>query len=93
MSQLAEHERISRPSVTGIVDRLSEKGLLHREPDEDDARARIVRRPDEGQKLEIHGRRERTAVLARELERLPPDDFSTVRRATEILTEMLDGDA
>lgn len=92
MSQLAEHERISRPSATGIVDRLSERGLLHREPDEDDARARIVRLTDEGQQLVIHGRQERTAFLARKLERLPADDFSTVRRATEILTEMLDGD-
>lgn len=93
MSQLAEHERISRPSATGIVDRLSDKGLLHREPDEDDARTRIVRLTGDGLELVMQGRQERTAFLARELERLPPEDFSTVRRATEILTEMLDGDA
>ena len=93
MSQLADHERISRPSASGIVGRLVEKGLLRQEQDQDDGRARFVLPTPEGSELVVRGRHERTAFLARELAGLTDAEFSTVARATEILTAMLDGEA
>lgn len=90
MSQLADHERISRPSATGIVGRLVEKGLLRQEQDAQDGRARVVRPTPAGSALVDRGRHERTAFLAQELARLDAEEFATVARATEILTAMLD---
>ena len=90
MSQLADHERISRPSATGIVGRLVEKGLLRQEQDQDDGRARVVLPTPAGSALIARGRHERTAFLAQELAGLDDTEFSIVARASEILTAMLD---
>ena len=53
--QLAQRLLISRPSVTGLLDTLQTKGLIEREPHEQDRRRVLVRLTDAGlQLLESH---------------------------------------
>lgn len=85
MGRLAEYESVSRPSATGIVRRLVDKGLVARSSNPDDLRSAIVEITDEGHALLEQRRRERTAYLANEIERLGPDDLAVLERAVTIL--------
>ncbi|MFZ0014950.1 MAG: MarR family transcriptional regulator [Acidimicrobiia bacterium] len=91
MSRIAEHEAISRPSATGIVGRLAEKGLVERSPDPGDLRSAIVAITPQGKALLRQRRRERTAYLARRIEELTDDDREILARAVDIF-ERLNGD-
>jgi long-chain acyl-CoA synthetase len=50
-SALAEKLAVSRPSVTGVVDGLVARGLVHREHDGNDRRRVDVRLTDAGRRL------------------------------------------
>lgn len=92
MSELADHEQITRPSATGIVRRLAEKGLLVRAPAETDGRSRVVGlTPDATTLIESSGR-ERTAFLAEELANLHPEELAILDRSSEIFNRLLDRD-
>lgn len=90
MSELADHERISRPSATGIVGRLTERGLLQRSPAREDGRSTVVSLSPEAIALIDRTGRERTAFLAEALARLAPEDLATLDRTIEIFADMLD---
>ena len=85
MSRLAEIEAISRPSTTGIVSRLIEKGLVVRRDDPDDGRSTIVAITPPGSKLLQQRREERTAFLAMALESLTDDERLVLARAAELI--------
>jgi DNA-binding MarR family transcriptional regulator len=88
MSLIAEHESIARPSATGIVGRLVEKGLVERSADPDDLRLAIVVITTSGETLLEDRRRERTAYLTRRIERLTGEDRVVLLRAVEILERL-----
>ncbi|QDB78339.1 MarR family transcriptional regulator [Georgenia sp. 311] len=46
--QLARHLDVSMPTVSGLVDRLVERGLVERRPDPGDRRVRLVGLSDQG---------------------------------------------
>ena len=46
--QLARHLDVSMPTVSGLVDRLVERGLVERRPDPGDRRVRLVALSDQG---------------------------------------------
>lgn len=85
MGRLAECEAISRPSATGIVDRLAEKGLVTRSPNPDDKRSALVTITPEGRNLLQERRQIRTAYLADQIEDLSGDERKILLQAVEIL--------
>ncbi len=89
-SELAERERIKRPTATRIVSSLVELGLVTRTPDPDDGRGFLVAATSEGSALLKRLRGRKNAYLARRMRDLDSDDVATLERASEILERMLD---
>jgi DNA-binding MarR family transcriptional regulator len=92
-SDLAERERIRRPTATRVLSRLVEAGLVERIPDPADGRSAIVSVSSEGRALLRRLRRRKTAYLATRIRDLPPQDLSVLARATEVLESILARDA
>lgn len=90
MSQLAEYESIAKPSATGIVSRLVDKGLVEKRQDPSDGRCSIVVVTPTGSQLLQQRRRERTAYLASRIELLDRRDQDVLERAVELLEEMIE---
>jgi DNA-binding MarR family transcriptional regulator len=88
-SELATRERIQRPTVTRILARLEEAGLVLRTPDPHDRRSSLVAVTAEGRALLEELRTRKTAYLARRLEDLTPEDRATLERAATILERVL----
>lgn len=92
-SELAEAERVQRPTVTRIAARLAEAGLIERSADQRDARVAQLAVTAEGRRVLKALRTRKTAYLARRLERLDPEDRAALERAAEVLERLLDEDA
>jgi DNA-binding MarR family transcriptional regulator len=90
MSRLADHEGISKPSVTGIVGRLVDKGLVERQRDPGDGRSAIVIISEAGRQVLEERRRERTAYLARRIAALDDEDREILERAAQLLEGMVE---
>ncbi|HWB89915.1 MAG TPA: MarR family transcriptional regulator [Acidimicrobiia bacterium] len=78
MSSLAELEAVAPASISGIVARLVEKGLVIRNPNPDDGRSSLVELSGRGREVLDKGREERTAMVARRLARLSPEERATL---------------
>jgi DNA-binding MarR family transcriptional regulator len=86
--ELAEAERVQPPTITKIVARLDERGLVSRTPHPTDGRQAILSPSAEGRRLLAEHRRARDEWLAQRLAKLTPDERDTVQRAAEILTRI-----
>ena len=89
-SELAEIERVKRPTITRVVARLEEAGLVERTGDPTDGRAFLVSITREGSELLRRIRTRKNAYLARRLNRLEPDDLAALERATDVLERILE---
>ena len=89
-SELAERERIKRPTATRILGHLEKAGLVTRVRDPEDGRASILSVSAEGRALLRRLRERKTAYLAQRLERLDPEDRRALERAAEVLEGMLE---
>lgn len=91
-SRLAELERIKRPTVTRVLRRLEEEGLIERIADPSDGRSAVVSlaRPGAARLKKLRSRK--NAYLARRLRELPEDDVEALERAAEVLERLLDGE-
>src|SRR4051812_13437526 len=89
-SELAERERIQRPTATRIVASLVELGLVSRTPDPSDGRGFLVATTAEGSALLKRLRSRKNAYLARRMRDLDPEDVATLARASEILERLLE---
>lgn len=85
MSRLAKFEAISRPSATGIVSRLIDKGLVERSGDPEDGRSAIVSITPAASALLERRRQERTAFLARRIDSLSDEEQLILARAAELI--------
>lgn len=92
-SELAEAERVQRPTVTRVAARLVDAGLVQRTSDEHDARVARLAVTAEGRRVLKALRTRKTAYLARRLERLDAEDRAALERAAEVLERLLDEDA
>jgi DNA-binding MarR family transcriptional regulator len=92
-SELAERERIRRPTVTRIVSSLVELGLVTRTPDPTDGRGCLVAPTTEGRALLKRLRTRKNAYLAKRMRNLDPEEVATLERASEILERLLDSDS
>ncbi len=92
-SELAERERVRRPTATRIVANLVDLGLVTRTPDPSDGRGFLVAPTAEGTALLKRLRGRKNVYLAKRMRDLDPDDVATLERASEILERMLDEDS
>ena len=91
-SELAEIERVKRPTITRVVARLEEDGLVERTGDPADGRASLVSITREGSALLRRIRTRKNAYLARRLSKLDPDDLGALERAADVLEGILEDD-
>jgi DNA-binding MarR family transcriptional regulator len=93
LGELAELEGVSPPTVTKVVARLTEAGLIVREPDAEDRRVCRVATSPAGARLLEASRDRRTAWLAERLARLDAADLATLDRASELIERLLADEA
>jgi DNA-binding MarR family transcriptional regulator len=91
-SELAEVERVKRPTVTRTLGCLTRAGLVERTPDPADGRSALVAVNAAGRERLRRLRRRKNAFLARRMRDLPVEDLETLERAAEILERMLEGE-
>jgi DNA-binding MarR family transcriptional regulator len=89
-SELATRERIQRPTVTRVVARLEQDGLIERTADLYDRRSSLVAVTAKGSELLNELRTRKTAFLAARLEGLTPDERATLEKAADILERVLE---
>ncbi len=89
-SELAERERIKRPTVTRIVGHLEAAGLVERVKDPEDGRASILSATPEARDLLKRLRARKTAYLAKRLAVMDAEDRRTLERAAALLEGMLE---
>jgi DNA-binding MarR family transcriptional regulator len=92
-SELADRERVQRPTATRIVDRLADAGLVERTADPADGRGTLVSATPSGRALLRRLRQRKNAYLARRLRDLEPSEVATLDRAAEILERLLERDS
>jgi DNA-binding MarR family transcriptional regulator len=89
-SELAARERVQRPTVTRIVYRLEEEGLVTRAADPADRRSALITVSPAGRALLEAARTRKDAFLSERLEALSPADRATLERAAALLEGMLE---
>ena len=89
-SELAERERVQRPTVTRVLARLEEAGLVVRAADPQDRRCSLVSISDDGRALLGTMRERKDAFLARRIDALEPADREALDRAAAIIERMLE---
>jgi DNA-binding MarR family transcriptional regulator len=89
-SELAQIERIKRPTATRILRGLLEADLVDRAPDPADGRSTLVNVNAAGRERLRRLRGRKNAYLARRMRDLPEEDRRTLERAAEILERILE---
>jgi DNA-binding MarR family transcriptional regulator len=91
-SELAEVERIQRPTSTRIAATLESKGLIARAPDPSDGRASLLSIRPQGRALLRRLRKRKNAYLSRRFREMDDADLEALDRAAEVLERMLEGE-
>jgi DNA-binding MarR family transcriptional regulator len=91
-SELADLERVKRPTATRMITRLEAEGLIVRAQDPADGRSCLVSASARGGELLHRLRKRRTAYLARRLRELEADEVAVLARAAEVLERLLEGE-
>ncbi len=89
-SELAEIERVKRPTATRTLRLLGEAGLVERTPDPTDGRSALVSVTAAGRERLRRLRGRKNAYLARRMRDLPEEDVEALARAAAILEGMLE---
>jgi DNA-binding MarR family transcriptional regulator len=87
-SELADLERVKRPTMTRTLGCLEREGLIERTPDPADGRSFLVAVNDAGRERMARLRRRKNAYLARRLRHLDAEEVETLARAAELLERM-----
>jgi DNA-binding MarR family transcriptional regulator len=86
--ELADAERVQPPTMTKIVAKLEERGLIQRTPHPTDGRQVILAASETGRAVVAEHRRARDAWLAQRLATLTAEERETLCRASEILSRL-----
>ncbi len=89
-SELAELERVKRPTVTRTLGCLEREGLVERTPDPSDGRSSLVSVNGAGRERLRRLRGRKNAYLAKRMRDLRAEDVAALERAAEILEQMLE---
>ncbi len=92
-SELAERERVKRPTATRTIANLERLGLIERTPDPSDGRGSLVTTTAAGHALMKRMRTRKNAYLASRIRDLPDDELATLEHAAEILERLLESEA
>jgi DNA-binding MarR family transcriptional regulator len=87
-SELAEIERVKRPTVTRTLGALEREGLIERTPDPADGRSFLVSANGAGRERLRRLRGRKNAYLARRMRDLSAAEVETLERAAEVLDRM-----
>jgi DNA-binding MarR family transcriptional regulator len=91
-SELAQRERVQRPTVTRMLARLEEDGIVQRAADPADGRSFLVSLTPAGLELLHEVRTRKDAYLARRLSELDDEEREALARAADVLEHLLEGD-
>jgi DNA-binding MarR family transcriptional regulator len=91
-SELAQRERVQRPTVTRMLARLEEDGIVQRAADPADGRSFLVSLTPAGLELLYEVRSRKDAYLARRLNELDDEERTALARAADVLEHLLEGD-
>ena len=90
ISDLAELDHCSQPTMTTQVRRLEEAGLVVRAPDPDDARAVRISITEKGSQVLTRVRTDRAAVIDPRIKVLSQQDRDALSRAMDVLHRLID---
>lgn len=88
LRELAEREHVQAPSMTRIVNALTEQGFVSRSPRPEDGRQVQIAITPAGETVLAEARSQRTAWLAQRVAGLSDEDRLTLSRAAHIMQEM-----
>jgi DNA-binding MarR family transcriptional regulator len=91
-SEIAEIERVKRPTITRTLGCLEREGLIARAPDPEDRRSALVSVNGAGRERLRRLRKRKNAYLARRMRDLTDEEVETLERAAEILERMREGE-
>ena len=91
-SELADVERIQRPTATRIATALEERGLILRASDPTDGRASLLSVSTEGRALLKRLRKRKNAYLSRSLRDFSDEELETLAKAADVIERMLEGE-
>ncbi|MEV4637829.1 MarR family transcriptional regulator [Actinoplanes sp. NPDC049548] len=86
--ELADVERVQPPTMTKIVGKLEERGLVARTPHPTDRRQVILAATEQGRVVFAQFEKARNEWLAKQLAELTPDERDTLERAAQILQQV-----
>src|SRR3990170_1839146 len=86
--ELADVERVQPPTMTKIVGKLEERGLVVRTPHPTDRRQVILAATEQGRAVYAQFEKARNEWLALQLAELTPEDRDTLERAAQILQQV-----
>jgi DNA-binding MarR family transcriptional regulator len=89
LTELAQAEQVSRPTITRLVASLESKGLVVREADESDGRVTWVRATPLGREMMERGRAARIEQISAMLGRLEPDELQTLETAVRSMERLM----
>jgi DNA-binding MarR family transcriptional regulator len=92
-SELADRERIKRPTATRLIGTLEEAALVTRTSDPTDGRSSLIAITPAGRELMRTLRTRKDAYLAKRLSKLSPEDRATLDRAADLLERLLEEDS
>jgi len=90
LTELAAAEGVSQPSMSALVARLADRGLVQRGIDPQDARVVLLSLTFAGEDLVAQRRAARAERLEGALGALPPSDVATIADALPALTRLAD---
>ncbi|RLP75509.1 MarR family transcriptional regulator [Mycetocola tolaasinivorans] len=88
LGQLAEHERVSAPSMNRTVNCLEKSGYVGRASDPSDGRRVMISLTSEGHELVSQTVLQRDAWIDTRIRDLSPEDRDTLTRAAEIMRRL-----
>jgi DNA-binding MarR family transcriptional regulator len=92
-SELADRERVKRPTATRLIRTLEENGLVTRTADISDLRSSLIAVTPDGRELMRTLRTRKDLYLAQRLRTLSSEDRVTLDRAADLLERLLEEDA
>ncbi len=91
-SEIAEIERVKRPTITRTLACLEREELIDRAPDPADGRSSLVNINAAGRERLRRVRSRKNAYLAKRMRDLSAEEVDTLERAAEILERMREGE-
>jgi DNA-binding MarR family transcriptional regulator len=89
LTELAERERITQPSMTALVNRLESQGFVRRAPDPRDGRAVLVELAEPGRIALAERSKARVGNLVHDLHDLSDSDLGLLQQALPAIEQLI----